>query len=458
MGDVMECQCCFDDLPIYMTTHCDGDEPHFFCLECAKRQADAEVGQSRYKITCMDGSGCKAEFSNEQKERFLDDKTRETLARLQQQAELREAGLEDLEQCPFCDYAAIYPPVKVNRVFRCANPECEKASCRLCKAADHLPRTCEEQKKEDGVSERHLLEEAMTKAILKACPKCKVPLLKDGGCNKMVCSRCRCAVCDYCGKDITKDAYNHFDGGSTVMTALVGAPTQKCPLSDDDVQRNRELLTKAEQKTVAEIRAENPNLTEEDLKIKFSEAVKSTRRPPAFGPPMMGGHPGGLGPGREAFQARMAAEARMAELRRLEQQNRNHQADHRNRLAELEQRNRYRLAALREQAQRDRNWHAQNLQNRNPSSIPNGPRPLNPQPTNMGYAAHVPQGPQNPYSYHTPPQYLPQYPYPPQVQWGVPAQIFPPITLWNGHQNNSQQAPVQQPTQFQHDPRAPPGY
>ena len=49
---------------------------------------------------------------------------------------------------------AISVPVEEDRCFRCHNPECEEASCRLCKAKTHILMSYEEFKKETGLSER----------------------------------------------------------------------------------------------------------------------------------------------------------------------------------------------------------------------------------------------------------------------------------------------------------------
>jgi len=265
-------QCCFDDVPINKATHCDGEEPHFFCLECAKRNANSEIGKSKYKLVCMDGSGCKAEFEKEQVRRFLDVKTRDTLERLQQQEEIRLADLDDLTSCPFCDFAAICPPVEEDREFRCANPDCEKVSCRLCKLETHIPLSCEANAKENKVTIRHAVEEAMTEALVRSCHKCKNKYIKEFGCNKMMCMRCSSIQCYVCSKDITKDGYAHFN-----ESARGGRPGQ-CPLFDNTEQRHDEEVKKAEQKALEKVRAEYPKFSEEELKIKVSDAVQKNER------------------------------------------------------------------------------------------------------------------------------------------------------------------------------------
>ena len=269
---MVEYQCCFTETPIPKATHCNGEQLHFFCLECARNNANAQIDLSRYKIACMDGSGCQAEFTRDQKHRFIDTKALELLERLQQQDDLRIAEVSNFEKCPFCDYGAICPPVDADREFRCRMPECERVSCRLCKRDSHLPLTCKEFKKEDGVAERHALEEAMTEALIRTCPKCKVPVLKEDGCNKVTCSRCRCIHCDVCGKDISKDAYAHFVDYGT---------RGGCQVHDDSNRRRREKVKAAEKETMAQLRAQNPGLSEEDLKIRFSEKISKSPKPNA---------------------------------------------------------------------------------------------------------------------------------------------------------------------------------
>lgn len=125
IGMLLECQCCFGESPFDQMTHCDGDNMHFFCLDCARRNAENEVGNGRHKLLCMDSSGCKAEFPRIEVSRFLDRKTRDALEKIQQDESLRVAEIDGLVHCPFCDYAAICVPVEVDKLFRCQNPECE---------------------------------------------------------------------------------------------------------------------------------------------------------------------------------------------------------------------------------------------------------------------------------------------------------------------------------------------
>lgn len=265
-GDFLECQCCFTDTPIVRSTQCTGTPSHSFCLDCAKGAALAQLELQRWKFPCMDSSGCDAEFSSSEKRRFLSNEALVRAERLQQQEELKNAGIEGLEDCPRCDYAEIYPPIEENRIFECKNEACDMISvCRLCRKEAHIPKSCEEYAKDLGISQKNAIAEAMTDALIRKCPKCSTPIVKEEGCNKMTCSKCGCAFCDVCGKDISRETYNHFSGNGP------------CRQTDNFKTRDETRVKEAEEAAKAKALAENSSLNEDDLTFKFSEAVNGSR-------------------------------------------------------------------------------------------------------------------------------------------------------------------------------------
>lgn len=183
-GDTAECQACFDDLPMNRQIHCSGDTTHFTCFDCATTYIKAEVGEARCRVLCT--AGCGANYAHAQLHLLEDKQLLARLEVLQQEKDIRDAGLDDLEECPFCDYKAILPPIEEDFEFRCANPDCEKVSCRRCKSESHIPQTCEEHAKDNKLSSRHKIEEAMTAALMRHCNGCKKQFIKEFGCNKMV--------------------------------------------------------------------------------------------------------------------------------------------------------------------------------------------------------------------------------------------------------------------------------
>ncbi|KAF3064071.1 hypothetical protein GL218_01990 [Daldinia childiae] len=265
IGEVVECGCCFDEFPLNRMIHCDSEDVHWFCRNCMRSQVETNIGLSKYEISCMSMDGCEAGFSVDQKRQFLNKKLRVALERLEQEAVLRMAGIENLETCPFCPYAAEYPPVEVDKEFTCVNPGCEKVSCRLCRKETHIPKTCAEAANDHGIDARHVLEEAMSAALIRNCNNCKNPYLKINGCNKICCTKCRTMQCYVCRQTI-KD-YRHFDDSSR------GGKNGQCPLFDKTEERHQQEVQQAEEKARQRMLEDNTNITEDALKINISEEV-----------------------------------------------------------------------------------------------------------------------------------------------------------------------------------------
>ncbi|KAK6497650.1 hypothetical protein TWF481_012055 [Arthrobotrys musiformis] len=267
--ELVECGCCFGEVPFTQLTQC--KDGHLFCLECGMQNAKTEIGQQRYKLVCMDGSGCKKEFSPQEIKRFCDEKMLEALEKLEQRDMLREAGIEDLEECPFCDFALImHSSVEDDKEFRCQGPECGKVSCRVCKKLTHIPLSCEESAKDEKQNLRKGVEEAMTEALLRKCGKCSLPYVKESGCNKIVCSRCHAMNCYLCSK-VIKD-YHHFNDPAR------GGRTGNCLLFDNTDERHHNEVHAAEEAAIAKIRAENPEITEEQMRIQLSQVIIDEER------------------------------------------------------------------------------------------------------------------------------------------------------------------------------------
>ncbi|OQO09681.1 hypothetical protein B0A48_05083 [Cryoendolithus antarcticus] len=277
-GLTAECQACFDDLPMNRQVHCNGDTAHFTCYECAENYIKSEVGDSRCRVLCT--AGCGAGFDPYQLNMLADKKLLERLAQLQQEKDIRDAGLDDLEECPFCDYKAILPPVEEDFEFRCANPDCNKISCRRCKATSHIPMSCEQYANDSKINSRHKIEEAMTAALIRGCNGCKKQFIKEYGCNKMTCPSCGHLQCYVCSTSLK--GYEHFDqtGGYPAPGQHQATPAGgKCPLYDDVEARHEHEVKVAEDAARAEVVASNPDVTAEDLQIKMSAAVTKKAAP-----------------------------------------------------------------------------------------------------------------------------------------------------------------------------------
>ncbi|KAK2056008.1 hypothetical protein LY76DRAFT_169613 [Colletotrichum caudatum] len=292
-GDVVECGCCFGELARNRAVCCQKlDNPHLFCVDCARRSAEHAVGQSRYELTCMSTDQCKAGFSREQRQRFLSDQLSVVLDRIENETILRMAGIENLERCPFCPYAAEYPPIETDREFRCDNPDCQKVSCRFCKEDTHVPKTCEEAARDKGIGARHEIEEAMSAALIRKCNKCGTPFIKENGCNKMTCTaaNCRNIQCYVCSKSCND--YSHFNDGGR------GGKVGNCPLFDNvDINvLHKSQVKAAEDKARLKVLESNCGVDKDLLEFNESEHKPRRLRNPAQNQRLAGLHPQGPPP------------------------------------------------------------------------------------------------------------------------------------------------------------------
>ncbi|GAA5899738.1 hypothetical protein JCM6882_005425 [Rhodosporidiobolus microsporus] len=260
-GAFFECGCCFTDCALSTMVTCDLGCP--FCKECAKMNAESQIGMRKFILPCMSTSGCSSTFCEQEAQRFLPRKTLAALHKIRQEKEVDGAGIEGLEQCPFCPFAYIIENPD-ERLFHCQRDDCGVVSCRQCKKKDHLPQTCKEVDEDAIISSVHKVEEAMSKALIRRCPKCTEPYIKENGtCNKIVCASCRTLSCYVCG--VIVKGYEHFaNAGSNAPNGSEKGAT--CPLWEDGHEREFQEVEAARIAAEEAARKENAGVSEEHLK------------------------------------------------------------------------------------------------------------------------------------------------------------------------------------------------
>ncbi|KAH9856068.1 hypothetical protein C2E23DRAFT_809859 [Lenzites betulinus] len=273
----IECGCCFSEYPFEKMVQC--PEAHLFCMSCMNTYAETKLGEHDMHIVCMDQSGCKLPFPDSELRRFLSPKLLELYERVKQRKEIEAAGLENLEECPFCDYKVVIENEN-ERLFRCENETCGAVTCRQCKKPDHLPKSCQEVADDKKLDVRHAIEEAMTAALMRNCPKCQKAFVKEMGCNKMTCPNCGSLSCYVCRQLII--GYDHF-GNPPPYNAKIDP--KKCPLWDSSVEgRHSDEVTAAAKAAIEEYKRTHPELDEKDLKVDLPPPA------PAAGPSRGGVH------------------------------------------------------------------------------------------------------------------------------------------------------------------------
>ena len=114
-------------------------DAHLFCVECVTNYAATLLGEHNPAIACMDQSGCKLLFAPAELRRILAPQLLGLYERVSQRRELEAAGLDGLEECPFCEYQVVIENEQ-EKLFRCEREECGAVSCRRCKKLVSAPR------------------------------------------------------------------------------------------------------------------------------------------------------------------------------------------------------------------------------------------------------------------------------------------------------------------------------
>ncbi|KAF9560510.1 hypothetical protein CPC08DRAFT_723314 [Agrocybe pediades] len=226
-GTGIECQCCFSEYAFYAAT---------------------KLGEHDIRIVCMHSSGCSLPFPVSELKRILSPKLMSLYERVEQQKELEAAGLEGLEECPFCDWKCVLEVSKEEeKLFRCGNEEggCGVVSCRTCKKKDHLPKSCKEAEDDKLLDGRHAIEEAMTRALMRNCPKCMKPFIKEQG---------------------VISGYEHFDQTPAGMPST-SRSKGKCPLFDHVEERHANEVKAAAEKAMEQYKRDHPDVDEKDIKV-----------------------------------------------------------------------------------------------------------------------------------------------------------------------------------------------
>jgi len=123
-------------------------------------------------------------------------------------------SMSDVVYCPRCGIGCLEDE---SNNAQC--PKCSFIFCSLCKEPCHPGKQCitpedkiKRQQASGRMSEKELARELLTIrkmfSDIQLCPKCRMPIIKTEGCNKMSCGNCGQLLCFRCGRAI--DGYDHF--------------------------------------------------------------------------------------------------------------------------------------------------------------------------------------------------------------------------------------------------------
>ncbi|KAG7374211.1 hypothetical protein IV203_013306 [Nitzschia inconspicua] len=256
-GSSISCACCYDDVAESECVPCK-DNGHMFCSECIQQYVESQVFGSgslgidrrtkkpATEILCCSGD-CTSGFNDFFLKSVLPTKTWEKYCELQHIAVTEQAGLgEEMSSCSKCGFRAHVPETQI--LFECPVMDCLFISCKKCGKEPHIPLRCEEVVQKEREDEGRLkIEEALSEAKMRTCPKCKQKFIKESGCNKMIC-RCGLKLCYVCRKPLCNtDPYAHFCQTAHCDHKRCGKCKLHSNTEEDDAQAMREAgITAAE--------------------------------------------------------------------------------------------------------------------------------------------------------------------------------------------------------------------
>ncbi|CAK5264691.1 unnamed protein product [Mycena citricolor] len=275
----IECGCCFTDSPFDKMIQC--PDAHLFCTECMTSYAENLLGSHDHKIICIDQSGCKLAFTVAELRRFL----------TPQLFSLKSSSLVVTRIAPRSgDHLlgfVVSSHADLHQVVDSAS-SWYKSATDLAMFAYKMTEVQDDKK----LDARHEIEEAMTRALMRNCPRCNKAFVKDHGCNKMTCPFCHTKSCYLCRKVIT--GYDHFLPQFPMQPGGVG-PSRvdgKCVLWDPVDQRHAEevgrgfssteclfnyslKVKQARDRALKDFRRHNPDTDDEHLQVDLPVAPRA---------------------------------------------------------------------------------------------------------------------------------------------------------------------------------------
>ena len=217
------CPVCYDTIDQPYRLGCG----HAYCYSCLHHFLITASDTKRFPLSCMGDEGkCDVPIPLPVIQRFL-----------------VPAQVKHLLEVSFLDYLGRHP----DKFGCCTTPDCPEIyslesnsgdgifRCRSCFVSvcvscgeDHDGFSCDEWKAHrDPEAQERLLEGwAEGNQDVKKCPKCKILIEKNGGCNHMTCPKCDAHICWMCMGVFPADTvYNHMElvhGGMVYGDGLFG--------------------------------------------------------------------------------------------------------------------------------------------------------------------------------------------------------------------------------------------
>ena len=178
---------------------------HLICNSCYFLYLKEKINNNHIdKITCCQ-KDCKTILYNEFiRKKIQQDK--ELFDKYEKLKKRRQIMLNhNIQLCPIADCDSYAKKIDKNIFVKCIDNNHE--FCFNCLKGWHIGKEC------DTKIENKSLDEYIKVNDIRRCPKCKIAVQKNEGCNHIICSNCKCEFCWLC---LSECNYDHFKSGRCV--------------------------------------------------------------------------------------------------------------------------------------------------------------------------------------------------------------------------------------------------
>ena len=227
-GPTDQCLICFDEKPIshFSETECGHSN---YCNECLTHHYKVKTKDGDVlKVKCIDPN-CDREIKEDEIMKFLtDDALKEKFRKFKRQKLLMLN--ENARFCPTANCEGYMIGSRLKPKLEC--PECKTKICFNCSKPWHgyFTKCSSAQDTDHEMTEKFYAWES--NKDVKKCPKCKMRIEKNAGCNHMTCVSCKYEFCWICRG---KYSSNHFAEWNVVFGCPGaqyngrGCSIQSCP-------------------------------------------------------------------------------------------------------------------------------------------------------------------------------------------------------------------------------------
>ncbi|CAL2034162.1 unnamed protein product [Caenorhabditis brenneri] len=168
---------------------------HMACFNCWSKYLTAKIRNKQCMLSCIE-VGCGMLISNEMLGNFLSS----SKLKITHQKLIKESYINSDSSLAWCNRKCGMAVRRSSKdTITCS---CGSTFCFLCRSDAHYPATCrqlrlweEQRSNSDGITLSWII------LNTKECPRCFIPIQKNGGCNHMTCTGCRYQYCWVCSQN-----------------------------------------------------------------------------------------------------------------------------------------------------------------------------------------------------------------------------------------------------------------